>query len=74
MFARFKALSVPLSISGIVIDYNVGTIDTRVPDADPCVSCEANRDKLVPPDQPKVSEEFENCYFYPIQAGPRRCC
>ena len=69
VFARFKALSVPLSISGIEIDYSMGTIGTSVPDASSCRACEANINKIVTPTQPKVPEGFENCYHYPIQAG-----
>ena len=69
VFARFKALSVPLSISGIEIDYNMGTIGTSVPDASSCRACEANINKVVTPTQPKVPAGFENCYYYPIRAG-----
>lgn len=69
VFARFKSLSVPLSISGIEINYNTGIIDTSVPEASSCRACEANANKLVTPRQSTVPEEFENCYFYPVQPG-----
>ena len=66
VFARFKSLSVPLSISGIEINYNMGTIDTIVPKASLCMSCEANQDKLVTENRPMLPEGVENCYFYRI--------
>lgn len=71
VFARFKTLSVPVSISGITIDYNnvMGSISASVPEASYCRSCEANRNKLVRPNQSKVPEGFENCYYYPVQPG-----
>ena len=69
IFAHFKTLSVPLSVSGIEINYNMGTIDTSVPEASSCRSCEANGNRLVTPSQAKVPEGFENCYFYPVQPG-----
>ena len=69
VFARFKSLSIPLSISGIEINYNMGTIDTSVPEASSCIACEANANKLVTPSQSTVPDGFENCYFYPVQSG-----
>ena len=69
VFAHFKTLSVPLSVSGIEINYNMGTIDTSVPEASSCRSCETNGNRLVTPSQAKVPEGFENCYFYPVQPG-----
>ena len=67
VFTRFKMLSVPLSISGIEIQYNKGTITTTLPKSSKCTSCEANHMKDVTQDQPKVPEEFKNCYFYNFQ-------
>lgn len=69
VFAQFKSLSIPLSVSGIEINYNMGTIDTSVPEASSCRACEANANNLVTPSQSKVPEGFENCYFYPVQPG-----
>ena len=67
VFARFKMLSIPLSISGIQIHYNEGTIITSLPKSSTCTSCEANRNKAVTQDQSKLPENFKNCYFYDIQ-------
>ena len=69
VFARFKSLSIPISISGIEINYSMGTIDTSVPEASSCIACEENANKLVTPSQSAVPEGFENCYFYPVQPG-----
>ena len=67
VFARFKSLSVPVSISGIEINYNSGIIHTSVPEASSCRECQANGNKLVTPSQTVVPQGYENCYFYPIQ-------
>ena len=69
VFARFKSLSIPVSVSGIEINYNMGIIDTSVPEASSCRACEENANKLVTPQQSVVPGGFENCYFYPIQPG-----
>lgn len=69
VFARFKSLSIPVSISGIEINYNMGTIDTSVPEASSCIACEENANKHVEPSQSIVPEGFENCYFYSVQPG-----
>ena len=69
VFARFKSLSIPLSISGIEINYNMGTIDTRVSKASSCRACEANANNLVTQSQSMVPEGSENCYFYEVQPG-----
>ena len=67
VFARFKMLSVPLSIGGIEIHYNEGTITTSLSKSSTCTSCESNHNKAVTQYQPEVPENFENCYFYDIQ-------
>ena len=69
VFARFKSLGVPLSISGTTINYSMGTIDTSVPRSSVCKSCEANRDKIVTQTQTKLPEGAENCYYYDFKAG-----
>ena len=69
VFDRFKSLSIPISISGIEINYSMGTIDTSVPRASSCIACEENTKKIVTLSQSAVPEGFENCYFYPIQPG-----
>ena len=69
VFARFKSFSVPLSLTGTMINYSIGKIDTSVPRASSCTSCEANEDNLVTQSQPKLPVGAENCYFYNFQAG-----
>ena len=69
VFARFKSLSVPLSVSGIEINYNMGRINTSVLKSSSCRSCEANKNNIVSQYQSKIPESFENCYFYKVQSG-----
>ena len=69
VFAQFKMLSIPISISGIQIEYESGTIDTSVLEFGSCTACEANSNNLLSSDQHQAPDGPENCYHYPIDAG-----
>ena len=67
VFARFRMLAIPLSISGIEIDYNMGMISTRLSEASSCEACDANMNNVVNPSQLRIPERSRNCYYYPIR-------
>ena len=69
VFSHYRSLNIPLSISGLEINYNRGMIDSSVSEASSCKPCGMNSNNLVTPGKSRIPDSSKNCYYYPIKPG-----